>query len=255
LVNISVGSLRGTSGLLAFSRPWPMRWPSKENQAPDFSTMPALTPRSTSSPSLGDALAVHDVELDLAERRRDLVLDDLHAGLVADDLVALLDRADAADVEADRGVELQRVAAGGRLGEPNMTPIFMRIWLMKMTMSSTWRSSRSACAAPGSSGGPAGRAAVAHLALDLGLRRQRRDRVDHETSTAPERTSVSVISSACSPVSGCETSRSSRLTPSLLGVDGSSACSASTKAQTPPAFCASATVCSASVVLPEDSGP
>ena len=35
------------------------------------------------------------------------------------------------------------------------------------------------------------------------------------TSTAPERTSVSVISSACSPVSGCEISRSSRLTPSL----------------------------------------
>ena len=35
------------------------------------------------------------------------------------------------------------------------------------------------------------------------------------TSTAPERTRVSVISSACSPVSGCEISRSSRLTPSL----------------------------------------
>jgi hypothetical protein len=34
-------------------------------------------------------------------------------------------------------------------------------------------------------------------------------------STAPERTSVSVISSACSPVSGCDTSRSSRLTPSF----------------------------------------
>ena len=32
---------------------------------------------------------------------------------------------------------------------------------------------------------------------------------------APERTSVSVISSACSPVSGCEIRRSSRLTPSL----------------------------------------
>ena len=35
------------------------------------------------------------------------------------------------------------------------------------------------------------------------------------TSIAPERTSVSVISSACSPVSGCEISSSSRLTPSL----------------------------------------
>ena len=35
------------------------------------------------------------------------------------------------------------------------------------------------------------------------------------TSIAPERTSVSVISSACSPVSGWEIRRSSSLTPSL----------------------------------------
>jgi hypothetical protein len=34
-------------------------------------------------------------------------------------------------------------------------------------------------------------------------------------STAPERTSMSVISSACSPVSGCETSRSCTFTPSF----------------------------------------
>ena len=35
------------------------------------------------------------------------------------------------------------------------------------------------------------------------------------TSTAPERTSMSVISRACSPVSGWDTSKSSTLTPSL----------------------------------------
>ncbi len=34
-------------------------------------------------------------------------------------------------------------------------------------------------------------------------------------STALERTSMSVISSACSPVSGCDTSRSLMLTPSF----------------------------------------
>jgi hypothetical protein len=34
-------------------------------------------------------------------------------------------------------------------------------------------------------------------------------------STPPERTSMSAISSACSPVSGCEISRSSMLTPSF----------------------------------------
>ena len=36
----------------------------------------------------GNAVAVHDVELDLAERRRHLVLHHLDAGLVADDFVA-----------------------------------------------------------------------------------------------------------------------------------------------------------------------
>jgi hypothetical protein len=63
----------------------------------------------------GDALAVEDLELGLLERRRDLVLDHLDPGLVADDLLAFLDRADAADVQAHRGVELERVAAGGGL--------------------------------------------------------------------------------------------------------------------------------------------
>src|SRR5512145_1308531 len=42
-----------------------------------------------------DAGAVHDLELGLAERRRNLVLDDLDARLVADDLFTRLDRADA----------------------------------------------------------------------------------------------------------------------------------------------------------------
>jgi hypothetical protein len=41
------------------------------------------------------------------------------------------------------------------------------------------------------------------------------------------------ISSACSPVSGCEISSSSMLTPAS-GMTGSSACSASMKAQMPP---------------------
>jgi hypothetical protein len=35
------------------------------------------------------------------------------------------------------------------------------------------------------------------------------------TSTAPERTSMSTTSSACSPVSGCDTIRSSTFTPSF----------------------------------------
>src|ERR1700694_2628554 len=47
---------------------------------------------------LGDALAIHDVEFDLLERRRQLVLHHLDPGLVADPLVGPLDGAGAAGV-------------------------------------------------------------------------------------------------------------------------------------------------------------
>ena len=61
-------------------------------------------------------LVEDDIELDLAEGGCDLVLDDRHLGLVADDLVTLLDLSDASDVEPDRGIELERPPAGRRLG-------------------------------------------------------------------------------------------------------------------------------------------
>src|SRR5690606_13179151 len=50
----------------------------------------------------GDALPVQDLGDDLLERGRELVLDYLDPGLVADDLVALLDGTDAAYVQAHR---------------------------------------------------------------------------------------------------------------------------------------------------------
>jgi len=66
---------------------------------------------------LRDALVVHDVELALGERRGDLVLHHLDLGAVAHDLaLGGLDLVLAADVDADRGEELQRAAARGRLG-------------------------------------------------------------------------------------------------------------------------------------------
>src|SRR3989442_750273 len=73
------------------------------------------------------------------------------------------------------------------------------------------------------------------------------------TSTAPDRTRISVISSPCSPVSGWETSRLSMSTPSFLAYSTSSACSASMYAAAPPWRWAFATTCNASVVLPLDS--
>jgi len=59
-------------------------------------------------------------------------------------------------------------------------------------------------------------------------------------STAPERTRLSAISRACSPVSGWETQSSSIFTQIFFAYSGSRACSASIKAATQPAFCTSA---------------
>ena len=53
-------------------------------------------------------------------------------------------------------------------------------------------------------------------------------------SIAPERISMSMISRACSPVSGWETSSASVSTPSFCAYSGSSACSASMNAAMPP---------------------
>src|SRR3546814_2997719 len=81
-----------------------------------FLDQPGLDAEIEDLADLGNALPVHDVEFDLLERRRDLVLDHFDAGGVADDLVAVLDLAGAADLEADRGIEFQRVAARRPLG-------------------------------------------------------------------------------------------------------------------------------------------
>ena len=61
----------------------------------------------------GDAFVEHDVELGGAEGGRDLVLDDLDAGAIADDFVADLDGLDAAHIEPDGSIEFERITAGG----------------------------------------------------------------------------------------------------------------------------------------------
>ena len=75
------------------------------------------------------------------------------------------------------------------------------------------------------------------------------------TSSAPDFASCSQIVSASSPEFGWATMRLSRSTPIFFAYVGSSACSASMNAAVPPAFCAFATTCSVSVVLPDDSCP
>ena len=60
-----------------------------------------------------DTLTVHDLELDLFERRRDLIFHHFHARLAAYHFVTFFHRADAAYIQTHRGVELQGVAASG----------------------------------------------------------------------------------------------------------------------------------------------
>jgi hypothetical protein len=57
---------------------------------------------------------------------------------------------------------------------------------------------------------------VAHLTLDFGLRHQRGDRVDDDHVDAAGAHQHVGDFQACSPVSGCEISRSATFTPSLL---------------------------------------
>ena len=101
-------------------------------------------------------------------------------------------------------------------GLPNITPIFIRIWLMKITVEPfrliTAVSLRSACDISRACR-PMCWSPISPSISAFGTSAATESMTTR--STAPERTSVSVISSACSPVSGWLMSRSSTLTPSL----------------------------------------
>ena len=137
-----------------------------------------------------------------------------------------------------------------------MTPTFSRSWLMKIavvfalysaevSLRSAWLISR-ACRPTWLSPISPSISARGTSAATESMTMQ---------SSAPERISMSAISSACSPVSGWDTSSASVSTPIALAYSGSSACSASMNAAVPPSFCALATACSATEVLPLLSGP
>src|SRR5205814_2334375 len=141
----------------------------------------AIEPRVEHGAFPGNPRAVDDVEFGLLERGRDLVLDDLDADAVAVGLDAFLERLDPADVEPDRRVELQRAAARGRLRVPEHDADLLaelvredadRVGAIERAGELTQRLRHQ----------PRLQAdvRVAHLALDLGLRRQRRDRVDRD---------------------------------------------------------------------------
>ena len=141
-------------------------------------------------------------------------------------------------------------------GLPNMTPIFMRSWLMKMahvrdrlmlpvSLRRAW-DMRRACS-------PMWESPISPSSSAWGTRAATESRT--MTSRAPERTRVSTISRACSPESGWEMIRFSTSTPMRRAKPTSRACSASTKAAVPPARWASRMTWRETIVLPAPSGP
>src|SRR5581483_2238624 len=130
---------------------------------------------------LRDPLAVGDVELGLAERRRDLVLDDLHAGARADDLLADLDLLELADVEANGGVELQRAAARRRLGVAEHDADFLAQLVDEDHHALRARDRGGQLAQRlRHQAGLQPDVRVAHVAFELGFRDERGDGVDHD---------------------------------------------------------------------------
>src|SRR5690606_23344306 len=61
----------------------------------------------------GNPCTVHDVELGLLKRWRHLIFYHFDTGLIANDLVRLLDGSDASNIQANRGIKLQCVATRG----------------------------------------------------------------------------------------------------------------------------------------------
>ena len=130
--------------------------------------------------------AVDDVELGLLERRGDLVLRDLDPHPVAERLGAVLERLDPADVEAHRRVELERTATRSRLRIPEHDADLLaqlvredadRVRAVERAGELPQRLAHQPGLQPD--------VGVAHLALDLRLRHERRDRVDRDDVERP----------------------------------------------------------------------
>ena len=59
-----------------------------------------------------NALVIHDVKFGGAERRSNFVFDDFNFSAVTGDIVTFFDLTDSSNIETNRGVELESVAAG-----------------------------------------------------------------------------------------------------------------------------------------------
>ena len=130
---------------------------------------------------LVDALVEQDVELHLAERRSNLVLDDRRLGPRANGQIAVLQRADPTDVDPDRRVELQRASAGRRLRTPeHHADLLADLVDEDQAGVRLGDEARELAERLAHQAGLEADEGVAHLPLDLRLRDERRDGVDDD---------------------------------------------------------------------------
>src|SRR5256712_3584922 len=171
-------------GRLLASRPHALA-PGLEPRAA-FLDQPTLDAEVEQVVRPGEADAVEDVELRFAEGRSQLVLHHFRPRAVADHLVAVLDGADAADVQAEAGVELERVSAGRGLGRAEYHADLHPDLVDEDHRGAVAAHHRGQLAERlGHQPRLQTHVSVAHLSLDLGLRDQRRDRVDHHQFHGP----------------------------------------------------------------------
>ena len=141
--------------------------------------MSCSTPRSSRQLSFEMPTPYSTSNSAILNGRRDLVLDDLDPDPVADRLGALLEGLDAAQIEALRGVELQRPAARLGLGAAEADPDLLAD-LVREQADGLRPVEVAGELAERLRHQPRLQADLdlAHLALELDPRRQRRDRVD-----------------------------------------------------------------------------
>ena len=139
-------------------------------------------------------------------------------------------------------------------GLPNITPIFMRIWLMKITEVMDLLMAGQFAQGLGHEPGlePIWASPISPSISARGTSAATESTTS--TSTAPLRTRISAMSRACSPESGWEMSRSS-VYPQLAGIGHVQGVFGVDEGRHPARRWASAMTCRARVVLPEDSGP
>ena len=121
----------------------------------------------------GNAPAEHNVKLRFLKRRRHLVLHDFDAGAVTDHFSARLQGLRPADIEAHRSVKFQRAAAGRRLRISKHDPdLFPELIDEDHDAPGLAHGSRQLAERLAHEPGLKPDMGIAHLSVDLSLRRQ-----------------------------------------------------------------------------------